>query len=133
VKKVFCRIRFLGYSPWNFTKIRSDFCKNRVFQPEIRFLPKFFCKHFRNVHRSTPMGWGVRIPFFSKIGNLRNFSLYTAKIVFFGHTPIDPKFCRIYLSIYLSIWRCLSFSRKLFFHDRIFAQKSFFRDRFLNT
>jgi hypothetical protein len=33
------------------------------------------------------MGWGVQIPIFSKIGNLRNFSLYTAKIVFFGHTP----------------------------------------------
>jgi hypothetical protein len=32
------------------------------------------------------MGWGVQILLFSKIGNLRNFSLYIAKIVFFGHT-----------------------------------------------
>jgi hypothetical protein len=32
------------------------------------------------------MEWGVRIPLFGKIGNLLNFLLYTAKIVFFGHT-----------------------------------------------
>jgi hypothetical protein len=80
------KIRFSRFSPGNFAKIRSDFCENRVFLPEIRFSQKIFSKHFRNVCRTIPMGWGVRIPFFSKIGNLRNFSLYTAKIVFFGHT-----------------------------------------------
>jgi hypothetical protein len=34
------------------------------------------------------MGWGVQILLFSEIGNLRNFSLYIAKIVFFGHTGL---------------------------------------------
>jgi hypothetical protein len=33
-----------------------------------------------------PWGGGFESRFFSKIGNLRNFLLYTSKIVFFGHT-----------------------------------------------
>jgi hypothetical protein len=54
------------------------------------------------------MGWGVRIPFFSKIGNLRNFSLYTAKIVFFGQV--------CYLIELNIIKKCKSFAEK--YEDR---------------
>jgi hypothetical protein len=45
-------------------------------------------KHFRMVCRMFPMGKWVHTPVIGEIGFLRNFTLYTAKIVFFGHNPI---------------------------------------------
>jgi hypothetical protein len=34
---------------------------DRIIAKIVFFDPKsdFFCKHFRNIRRSTPMGWGV--------------------------------------------------------------------------
>jgi hypothetical protein len=39
-----------------------------------------------NLENISTHGVGGSNPVFSEIGNLRNFSLYTAKIVFFDHT-----------------------------------------------
>jgi hypothetical protein len=49
-------------------------------------------KHFCKVCRSFQMGEWVHIPVIGKIGFLRNFLLYTAKIMFFDYTVLhEPR------------------------------------------
>jgi hypothetical protein len=57
---------------------------------------KKLSKHFRSVCRSFPMGKWVHIPIVGKIGFLRNFLLYTSKIVFFDHTLLSGYIKKLY-------------------------------------
>jgi hypothetical protein len=93
VKKFFAESDFRDIcSPGKFAKIWSDFCKNRVFQPEIRFSQKNFANIFAMSAAVSPWGGGFKSCFSAKSEICGIFRCISRKLCF-SATPFFNMKC----------------------------------------